>query len=154
MPGFSATQIWKDPCLQLPDQLQFQFLEYQHAERGRKLIKIIQKIMLLPRHQMTWLLNSRIWFWYLRINKLKKTVISEIKTASGMSLIRQISIFWIFLDSSYVLHQRKFLSEWMKFFVTNHFHIFFWACSELAIFMYWTRNSMNNLSSYIGLIQK
>ena len=25
-------------------------------------------------------------------------------------------------------------------------------CSELAIFMYWTRNSMNNLSSYCGLV--
>ena len=28
----------------------------------------------------------------------------------------------------------------------------FWACSEIAIFMYWTCNSMNNLSSYYGLV--
>ena len=27
-----------------------------------------------------------------------------------------------------------------------------WSCSELVIFMYWTRNSMNNLSSYYGLV--
>ena len=26
------------------------------------------------------------------------------------------------------------------------------TCSELASFMYWTRNSMNNLSSYCGLV--
>ena len=26
------------------------------------------------------------------------------------------------------------------------------TCSELAIFMYWTLNSMNNLSSYCGLV--
>ena len=26
------------------------------------------------------------------------------------------------------------------------------TCSELGIFMYWTRNSMNNLSSYCGLV--
>ena len=26
------------------------------------------------------------------------------------------------------------------------------TCSELAIFMFWTRNSMNNLSSYCGLV--
>ena len=26
------------------------------------------------------------------------------------------------------------------------------TCSELGIFMYWTRNSMNNLSSYYGLV--
>ena len=38
--------------------------------------------------------------------------------------------------------------------------IFFWhseqfmytTCSELGIFMYWTRNSMNNLLSYYGLV--
>ena len=26
------------------------------------------------------------------------------------------------------------------------------TCSELVIFMYWTGNSMNNLSSYCGLV--
>ena len=26
------------------------------------------------------------------------------------------------------------------------------TCSELGIFMYWTRNSMNNLLSYYGLV--
>ena len=31
-------------------------------------------------------------------------------------------------------------------------HNMFWVCSELAIFMFWTRNSMNNLSSYCGLV--
>ena len=30
-------------------------------------------------------------------------------------------------------------------------HSMFLTCSELGIFMYWTRNSMNNLSSYYGL---
>ena len=29
----------------------------------------------------------------------------------------------------------------------------FLTCSELGIFMYWTRNSMNNLSSYCGLVE-
>ena len=28
----------------------------------------------------------------------------------------------------------------------------FWESSELAIFMYWTGNSMNNLLSYCGLV--
>ena len=36
-------------------------------------------------------------------------------------------------------------------FRTIYVHMF-WLCSELAIFMYWTRNSMNNLSSYYGLV--
>ena len=31
-------------------------------------------------------------------------------------------------------------------------HNMFSTCSELGIFMYWTRNSMNNLSSYCGLV--
>ena len=36
-------------------------------------------------------------------------------------------------------------------------HIVFWmsktiSCSELGIFMYWTCNSMNNLSSYCGIV--
>ena len=26
------------------------------------------------------------------------------------------------------------------------------TCTELVIFMYWTRNSMNNLLSYCGLV--
>ena len=32
-------------------------------------------------------------------------------------------------------------------------HNMFLTCSELGIFMYWTRNSMNNLSSYCGLVE-
>ena len=43
---------------------------------------------------------------------------------------------------------------------TNCFPFLFWhseqfmytTCSELGIFMYWTRNSMNNLLSYYGLV--
>ena len=31
-------------------------------------------------------------------------------------------------------------------------HNMFSTCSELGIFMYWTRNSMNNLLSYCGLV--
>ena len=31
-------------------------------------------------------------------------------------------------------------------------HNMFSPCSELGIFMYWTCNSMNNLSSYCGLV--
>ena len=31
-------------------------------------------------------------------------------------------------------------------------HNMIWACSELAIFMYWTNNSMKNMSSYCGLV--
>ena len=31
-------------------------------------------------------------------------------------------------------------------------HNMFCGCSELAIFMYWTLNSMNNLLSYCGLV--
>ena len=37
-------------------------------------------------------------------------------------------------------------------FKTIYVHNIFSTCSELAIFMYWTRNSMNNLSSYCGLV--
>ena len=33
----------------------------------------------------------------------------------------------------------------------NSVHNIFSPCSELGIFMYWTCNSMNNLSSYCGL---
>ena len=29
----------------------------------------------------------------------------------------------------------------------------FLTCSELGIFIYWTRNSMNNLASYCGLVE-
>ena len=36
-------------------------------------------------------------------------------------------------------------------FRTIYVHNMFSTCSELVIFMYWTRNSMNNLSSYCGL---
>ena len=43
---------------------------------------------------------------------------------------------------------------------TNCFLFLFWnseqfmytTCSELVVFMYWTRNSMNNLLSYFGLV--
>ena len=42
---------------------------------------------------------------------------------------------------------------------TNCFFLFwhseqfmYTTCSELVIFMYWTRNSMNNLLSYCGLV--
>jgi hypothetical protein len=35
---------------------------------------------------------------------------------------------------------------------TIYVHNMFSTCSELGIFMYWTRNSMNNLSSYCGLV--
>ena len=35
---------------------------------------------------------------------------------------------------------------------TIHVHNMFLACSELAIFMYWTHNSMNNLSLYCALV--
>ena len=31
-------------------------------------------------------------------------------------------------------------------------HKMFLTCSDLGIFMYWTRNSMNNLLSYCGLV--
>ena len=33
-------------------------------------------------------------------------------------------------------------------------HNMFSACSELGIFMYWTCNSMNNLSWYFGLVDE
>ena len=33
-------------------------------------------------------------------------------------------------------------------------HNMFWRCSKLAIFMYWTHNSMNNLLSYYGLVDE
>ena len=35
---------------------------------------------------------------------------------------------------------------------TQHVLSMFWPYSELAIFMFWTRNSMNNLSSYYGVV--
>jgi hypothetical protein len=41
---------------------------------------------------------------------------------------------------------------WMSKQKTIYVHNMFWACSELAIFVYWTRNSTNNLSSYCGLV--
>ena len=31
-------------------------------------------------------------------------------------------------------------------------HNMFSSCSELVVFMYWTGNSMNNISSYCGLV--
>ena len=34
----------------------------------------------------------------------------------------------------------------------GYIHNMFSTCSELVIFMYWTRNSMKNLSSYCGLV--
>ena len=37
-------------------------------------------------------------------------------------------------------------------FRTIFVHNMFSPCSELGIFMYWTCNSMNNLSSYCGLV--
>ena len=37
-------------------------------------------------------------------------------------------------------------------FRTIFVHNMFCPCSELAIFMYWTCNSINNLSSYCGLV--
>ena len=37
-------------------------------------------------------------------------------------------------------------------FRTIYEHNMFWACSELAIFMYWNCNSMNNLLSYCGIV--
>ena len=39
---------------------------------------------------------------------------------------------------------------WMS--KTISVHNMFSPCSELGIFMYWTCNSMNNLSSYFGLV--
>ena len=41
---------------------------------------------------------------------------------------------------------------WMSKQKTIHVQHMFSSCSELAIFMYWTRKSMNNLSSYYGLV--
>ena len=35
---------------------------------------------------------------------------------------------------------------------TKDYLYMYTLCSELVIFMYWTRNSMNNLSSYCGLV--
>ena len=34
----------------------------------------------------------------------------------------------------------------------NKKQLVYTICSELVVFMYWTRNSMNNLSSYYGLV--
>ena len=34
----------------------------------------------------------------------------------------------------------------------NKKHFMYTTCSELVIFMYWTRNSMNNFLSYCGLV--
>ena len=36
--------------------------------------------------------------------------------------------------------------------LTTYIHNMFWTCSELATFMYWACNSMNNLLSYCGLV--
>ena len=36
-------------------------------------------------------------------------------------------------------------------FRTIYVHSIFWTCSAIAIFMYWTCNSINNLFSYCGL---
>ena len=34
----------------------------------------------------------------------------------------------------------------------NKKQLLYTTCTELAVFLYWTRNSMNNLSSYCGLV--
>ena len=39
-------------------------------------------------------------------------------------------------------------------FWTIYVHNMFWKRSELAIFMYWTGNSINNLLSYCGLVDE
>ena len=62
--------------------------------------------------------------------------------------------------STWKLQAQNMFTCWEHVVYTNCFLFLFWhseqfmytTCSELAIFMYWTRNSMNNLSSYCGLV--
>ena len=56
-------------------------------------------------------------------------------------------------------HAQNMLYTWIVLTVKTKKSLFtqyvlhmFWACSALAIFMYWTCNSMNNLLSYCGLV--
>ena len=57
---------------------------------------------------------------------------------------------WKLQSSEHVVYINCFL--FVLTFRTIHVHNTFSSCSELGIFMYWTRNSMNNLLSYCGLV--
>ena len=61
------------------------------------------------------------------------------------------------ISSEHVVYTNCFLflfwhSEQHKYLCTQHVLPMFSPCSELAISMYWTCNSMNNLLSYCGLV--
>ena len=46
----------------------------------------------------------------------------------------------------------NYVFDFVLTFRTIYVHIMFSWCSELVVFMYWTSNSMNNLSLYCGLV--
>ena len=48
-------------------------------------------------------------------------------------------------------HVENMLCTKIVFFIYSE-QFMYTTCSELVIFMYWTRNSMNNLLSYFGLV--
>ena len=59
----------------------------------------------------------------------------------------QAQICW-----EHVVYTNFFLFVFVLTFRTTYLHNMFSTCSELGIFKYWTHNSMNNLSSYCGLV--
>ena len=106
-----------------------------------------------------------------------KEIFDKTQSYLGMSVSKiifdkgqQSGLFWIWINSIYIKNYKltgKSLSEALLFAehgenmlctkivlnVKNNFctqHVF--SEFELGIFMYWTCNSMNNLSSYCGLV--
>ena len=55
--------------------------------------------------------------------------------------------------STWKLQAQNMLCTYINWFLFWHSEQFMYTiCTELVVFMYWTRNSMNNLLSYCGLV--
>ena len=72
-----------------------------------------------------------------------KSVSEALILESVKPTLWQQIVHWI-TSSEHVVYKNYFKCQ-------NKTQFLYTTCSELAIFLYWTRNSMNNLSSYCGL---
>ena len=59
---------------------------------------------------------------------------------------------WLFIELVCSIHENSKLNPGFRNCFWHSEQFMYTTCSELGIFMYWTRNSMNNFLSYCGLV--